>query len=306
MIDIVCNIDENYVEYCGVMLSSLFIHNPQEDFRIHAINSNISSTQQNRLTTFCQKFNTSIFFYNVDFSSIKDFPIKEKDHLSLAAYLRLFMSTLIPENIDKILYLDCDLIVTSSIKDLWETDINNVSVAAVEESPPYDIDAPTALGYPVEYSYFNSGVMLVNLKAWREKNLLECCKKFIADNYDIIKLHDQDVLNALLYKERKFLSIKWNVMDFFLFTKPLIQTRRMNDLHTAIENPGIIHFTGKRKPWSHRCDSPYRNQYLTIARQYGWNVITAKESIYYHIRSFWYFLLTRTHIQKRRTIALKK
>ena len=305
MIDIVCNIDENYVEYCGVMLSSLFVHNPQEAFKIHAINSNVTLSQKKRLSEFCQKFNTEIRFYDVDFSSIKDFTIKSKDHLSLAAYLRLFMGELLPNTIDKVLYLDCDLMVVSSIKELWETNIDSMALAAVEERPPFDTNSPSSLGYPVEYSYFNSGVMLINLKNWREKKLLEHCKKFIANNYNIIRLHDQDVLNALLYQQRIFLPIRWNIMDFFLFTKPLIQPRRIADLHTAIDHPAIIHFTGKRKPWLHSCDSPYRNQYLALARQYQWNVITWQESIRYYIRKVWYVTLTNMHLKHKRTISIK-
>ena len=147
--------------------------------------------------------------------------------------------------------------------------------------------------------------MLINLKKWREKKLLEHCKKFIANNYNIIRLHDQDVLNALLYQQRIFLPIRWNIMDFFLFTKPLIQPRRIADLHTAIDHPAIIHFTGKRKPWLHSCDSPYRNQYLALARQYQWNVITWQESIRYYIRKVWYVTLTNIHLKHKRTISIK-
>ena len=113
------------------------------------------------------------------------------------------------------------------------------------------------------------------------------------------------MLNALLYQQRIFLPIRWNIMDFFLFTKPLIQPRRIADLHTAIDHPAIIHFTGKRKPWLHSCDSPYRNQYLALARQYQWNVITWQESIRYYIRKVWYVTLTNIHLKHKRTISIK-
>lgn len=305
MIDIVCNIDENYVEHCGVMLSSLFVHNYQEKFRIHIINSNVNPRQKERLATFCKSFNADLFFYDVDFASIQNFPIRAQDHLSLAAYLRLFMSSLLPDSINKVLYLDCDLLVIDSIKELWETDLENFAVAAVEERPPFDTKSPATLGYPTQYSYFNSGVMLVNLKTWRTDNLFERFKSFISNNHDIIKLHDQDVLNALLYEKRKFIPIRWNIMDFFLFTQPKIQERRLDDLKAAIENPAIIHFTGKRKPWAHNCDSPYRKRYIALAHQFGWKVITPKESLRYHIRKIWYTTLIGIHLKKRRTVAIK-
>lgn len=59
----------------------------------------------------------------------------------------------------------------------------------------------------------------------REK-FVEACKSYIASNYENIKLHDQDVLNALLYKEKQFISIRWNLMDFFLYASPEIQPER--------------------------------------------------------------------------------
>lgn len=306
MIEIVCNIDQNYVEYCGVMLSGLFIHNAQERFRIHAINSNVTSVQKKRLSAFCRQFNAEICFYDVPFSSIEHFPIRVQDHLSLAAYLRIFMSELLPDTVDKVLYLDCDLMVIDSIKELWETAVGHFAVAAVEERPPYDTDSPARLGYPAEYSYFNSGVMLINLKYWRETHLAERGKEFIKSNYSKLRLHDQDVLNALLYRQRMFLPIRWNVMDFFLFTRPLIQPRRLADLHEAIDRPAIIHFTGKRKPWLHNCDSPYRNRYIALARKYRWKVITPRESVRYCIRKAWYAVLTATRLRKRRTVSVKR
>lgn len=305
MIDIVCNIDENYVEHCGVMLTSLFIHNSDLDIRVHIINTGVNDKGKHRLIECGLKFNIDILFYDVDFSYIKEYPITEKDHLSLAAYLRLFMSNLLPDNIDKVLYLDCDLLVVDSIKELWEMDIDGVAVAAVEEREPFDTESPKDLKYPVEYSYFNSGVMLVNLKEWRECNLCAEAMRFISINNSLIKLHDQDVLNALLYNKRKFISIRWNLMDFFLFSPPDVQENRMADWKLSIKYPAIIHFTGKRKPWLRNCDSPYRNQYIKIAKQYGWRVIKAQESIRYYLRKAWHRILIFLGIRRKRILSLR-
>lgn len=302
MIDIVCNIDRNYVEHCGVMLTSLFVNNAELKFRIHIINTGLSDIEKKRLAGYIEENYMDVFFYDVDFSSIKDFPITKKDHLSLAAYLRLFMPKLLPVDLNKVLYLDCDLLVVDSIEELWNTDLENNSIGVVEERGPFDIESPKVLKYPVEYSYFNSGVMLINLKKWRENALYERAMKFISANKELIMLHDQDVLNALLYKERKFISIRWNLMDFFLFARPDVQERRLLDWKLSIQHPAIIHFTGKRKPWLRNCDSPYRNQYIKLARQFGWNVITVRESMFYYLRKAWYKVLILIHLRKKRIL----
>lgn len=306
MIDIVCNIDRNYVEHCGVMLTSLFVNNADLKFRIHIINTGLSGIEKKRLTGYIEENHMDVSFYDVDFSSIKDFPITKKDHLSLAAYLRLFMPKLLPVDLNKVLYLDCDLLVVDSIKELWNTDLENNSIGVVEERGPFDIESPKVLKYPVEYSYFNSGVMLVNLKKWRENALYERAMKFISANKELIMLHDQDVLNALLYKERKFISIRWNLMDFFLFARPDVQERRLLDWKLAIQRPAIIHFTGKRKPWLRNCDSPYRNQYIKLARQFGWKVTTFRESMFYYLRKAWYTTLILLHLRKKRILEFAK
>lgn len=306
MIDIVCNIDKNYVEHCGVMLTSLFTHNADLSFKIHIINTGLNEDEKKRLITYVEANRMKISFYDVDFSIIKDFPITEKDHLSLAAYLRLFMSKLLPKEIEKVLYLDCDLLVIDSIKELWNTDLGNYSIGVVEERGPFDTESPKVLKYPVEYSYFNSGVMLINLKKWREEALYDRAMNFISANKEFLMLHDQDVLNALLYNDRKFISIRWNIMDFFLFAQPDVQKRRILDWESSIQNPAIIHFTGKRKPWLRSCDSPYRSLYVRLAKRYKWNVITIQESICYHLRKVWYAVLTFFHLRRRRTIEIHK
>lgn len=294
MINIVCNIDEKYIEYCGVTLSGLFLHTPDETFSIHIIcSSKVPESGKERLKAYCEKHNAQVSFYNVQASLIESFPRREQDHLSVAAYLRLFMSELLPDTIDKVLYIDCDILINGSIKELWETNIDDVSVAAVEERPPFDIQSPFQLGYPAEYSYFNSGVMLINLKKWREKNLVERCKQYIASEYKRIRHHDQDVLNALLYNDKKFISIRWNLMDFFLYLTPDIQFHRTEDLKEAIKAPAIIHFTGSRKPWMHNCDNPYRNLYIRFAKREGWHVIDWKASFHYHLRAILYKLINK-------------
>lgn len=301
MIHIVCNIDENYIEYCGVTISGLFVHNPKETFTIHIICSNkVSNEKKDRLKQYCERYKAHIQFYDINAEILESFPIKSQDHLTVATYLRLFMTDLLPNQIDKVLYIDCDILINGPIRELWEIDIEDVSVAAVEERPPFDRQSPIQLGYPEEDSLFNAGIMLINLKRWREKNMTQLCMEYIRNNYVRIHHHDQDVLNALLHNDKKFISIRWNLMDFFLLTKPEIQSYRIDDLKKALQSPSIIHFSGIRKPWMHNCDNPYRNLYIRFAKQQGWHVINWKISLHYHLRALLYKL-----INKKKTIKVQ-
>lgn len=302
MIHIVCNIDSNYVEHCGVMLSSLLLHNPGEAFQVHILHMGLTPEDKTRLSGLTRKHPVTFSFYDIPTALLAGFPIKQSDHLSLASYLRIFMPELLPADIDKVLYLDCDLIVTDSVAGLWETDVTGVAVAGVEERPPFDIEAPDRLGYPRQNSYFNAGVMLINLKRWREMDFTTLGKQYIIENSGKIVHHDQDVINALLNDRKQLISIRWNLMDFFLLTKPDIQKRRTDDLNRAVKHPAIIHFTGSRKPWLHNCDSPFRKLYLKTAAEGGWQVISPKEKIHYCFRNNLYELLFFLKLKKRKTL----
>lgn len=301
MIHIVCNIDINYIEHCGVMLNSLFEYNSSEEFTVHIIYTNaLPILKRQRITDFCAKKGVQVLYYNVDFSRIKDFPIESYDHLNLSAYLRLFTPVLLPASISKVLYLDCDMMIIGSIKELWNIEMADYAVVAVEEREPYDKESPKRLNYPTEFSYFNSGVMLLNLDKLRAINFVDMALSFITSNNNVMRFHDQDVLNALLHKDKKFISIRWNVMDFFLYIKPEVQSDRIEDWKESLKCPAIIHFTGPRKPWKYSCDNPFRDTYINYARKNGWDVISFRDSIHYFFRKWLYIL-----INKRKTIRLK-
>ena len=300
MIEIVCCLDDRFVEYCGLMLDSLFVHNPNEKFRVHIIfNSAVTPEAKERLSALGKQASMECCFYQLSNELIKAFPTRKKDHISVSAYIRLFMTDLLPEDIDKVLYLDGDMMIVDSISELWNIDVEDVMVAAVEERYPFDTDSPDRLCYPRRFSYFNSGVMLINLKKWREKNFSHQCLEYIRKYTERILLHDQDVLNALLYDQKKFISIRWNLMDFFLYKRPEVQEPRIKDWEEAVKSPSIIHFTGRRKPWKHCCDSPYRDLYINFARQRGWQVQTRISATHYFLRKHLYRL-----IRKKKTIAV--
>ncbi len=293
MIDVVCNIDDNYTEYCGVTLSSLFASTPEERFRIHIICHNLSDRSKDRLTNFCGRHGNLICFYEVSDDMIKGFPIGNHKYISVATYLRLFMSDLLPDDIDKVLYLDCDIMVIHSVKELWNIDVSDVALAGVEDQEELVEKAPMRLGYPQQYGYVNAGVLLVNLKYWREKHLTECGKKFIMENRTQLLFHDQDVLNALFYNNKKLIPMRWNLMDFFLMKNYVSPMHRKDEYQEALKNPVIIHFTGAKKPWMHRCSHPFQDSYIRLAHREGWKIMSIKEYVHYILRKWLYRVIRK-------------
>ncbi|MCQ2226740.1 MAG: glycosyltransferase family 8 protein [Bacteroidales bacterium] len=269
MIDIAINIDSDFVTYAHVMLYSLEESNLEESFTIHVINIGLNDAHKKE---FVSKHSKMEFrFYSVDDGVVTNLPMWRKDYVSSATYLRIFMPDLLPQSVNKVLFLDCDTLILDSIRELWDTDLETegLMIAAVEERPPYDTKKPALLNYNAELSYFNAGVALINLKAMRNCDFSNKASLFIEENRNILQHHDQDIMNALAAGRTKFISCRWNLLDFFTFKNPEIQSRRNEDLREALCKPAIVHFSNKRKPWRYNCDNPFRNLYLDKASQYG-------------------------------------
>ncbi|MDO4461268.1 MAG: glycosyltransferase family 8 protein [Bacteroidia bacterium] len=272
MIDIAINIDAKFVPYAHVMLFSLEESNVDESFTVHIINVGLNDCHKKEFYNKHPKM--AFHFYDIDHNVISSLPMWRKDYVSVATYLRIFMPDLLPQNVNKVLFLDCDILVLDSIADLWNIDLDsqNIMVAAVEERPPYNTQKPQELKYSPEASYFNAGVALINLKALRMSNFTQRAASFIENYRNSLRHHDQDILNALTAGHTLFISCRWNLLDFFTFKKPDIQPNRMSDLQSALQKPAIVHFSNKRKPWKHNCDNPFRDIYLNKAANYGINI----------------------------------
>lgn len=139
---------------------------------------------------------------------------------STACYLRLFTPSLLP-NADKALYLDCDLIINGNLKELFDTNIDGFAVAAVRNATLSYIIVKYYLGFDYwEDGYFNIGVLLMNLKFWRERNLQNLLFSYLSSYR--VSLQDQDALNIILHGYVLWLHPKWNCRTGYFAFPPLV------------------------------------------------------------------------------------
>lgn len=240
------------------MLNSLFRSNPDSQFRIFILSLDISQYNKDTLSNWILSQNNQINFIDISQKQLSNCPIKGNDTISVATYLRLFIPQVIPNNIEKVLYLDVDLIVLGNITELFSIGTSNYAAYAVEDAPN-DSLIPE---YAKLSHYFNAGVLLLNLKALREQNFTERALNFIFQNSNLLKFHDQDVINAVLMNQIFPLSLEWNLLDCFYQKSPKIQKKRLVSLNFAKKNPKIIHFSGFFKPWHAGCFHPLKRVYL--------------------------------------------
>lgn len=252
--------DDNFAQILGVSITSLFENNKKtQEIVVYIIDNNISSENKALLSKIGESYNRRIEFLsldNIDTSKLENISF---GRWSVGCMYRLFAATLFPENIDKVLYIDCDTIVCSELCEMYNTDISDYYFAGV-------LDCISGMnkanvGLKADDNYFNSGVMLINLKKWREDNIEQKFMDYIVEKKAKIQYLDQGIINAVISKQALVLHPKYNTMSvFFDFSslKELLKFRKTKhyyseeDFLQAKNEPVIIHYTGSFasiRPW---------------------------------------------------------
>lgn len=270
MIHIACNIDDNYAMQCCTMLVSVMYNNQDEDICFHIISHDLSKDIKNKIQLHVGKFHQKVTFYNIPQKLYDSFPAIGNSHITIATYFRLFIGEILPDDIHKAIYLDCDLIVDGNLKDLWATNIDNHALAAVEDMWSGKDDCYKRLQYDRQYTYFNAGVLLLNLDYWRKNDLSRICASYMSEHKGELIFNDQDVLNAQLHNQKLLLPFYWNVQDGLLRRHKRIRPEMLSQVEKETRHPVIIHYTGHRKPWMHICLNPYRNLFFKYLDMTDW------------------------------------
>ena len=174
-LSVVYSSDNNYAQHVGVSMISLFESNIEfNSIHVYLIENNISFDSKVNLKLICDKYNRIIKF--IDFNKFSNkLQLNIGDSISVNSYARLFLSSIIDNSVDKIIYLDCDSIVNGSLCELWNKNISEYYVAGVSDT----VSDNTKLQVNLDSNspYINAGMLLINLKKWRdddiEKNFIE-------------------------------------------------------------------------------------------------------------------------------------
>ena len=262
-ISIVFASDDNYAQHIAVVIASIMAKT-KEKVCFYVINDNISKDKIEKLRDTADTFKAKIEFISVPEDKFSN--VYLSGHVSKAAYFRLALTDILPNDIEKVIYLDVDLLVYDDIKKMWQIDLKNLPLAAVPDygimaSPRLCKQKADAIGLPVGEKYFNSGVLVVNLKEWRKEDYTKQILEIINNNQ--FPHHDQDALNKLFMHKWQALDLRWNIIPpvFNLFSKILLNSNFRKNAITARKNPGIIHYAGRYKPWEFTLHNGFNDKY---------------------------------------------
>lgn len=257
-IDIVLAADDGYAKNCAATMASILLNSDATSFfRFHILDGGITGINKQKILKLKYIRDFEIYFYDMTKFNWTRFP-NNREYISLATYYRLMMADVLPKNLGKVLYLDCDMIIEDDLKKIWEIDISNYVLAAVEDEE----SAGNVKRLNLPKNYFNAGVLLVDLSKLRQGDLLKSSINYLEKNKQVICYQDQDILNGLFSTRCKFISLRWNVNSGIYIGSTLPHFYTNSDAEEARKKPAIIHYTGPlAKPWEFGNLHPLSKEY---------------------------------------------
>ena len=246
--NILITVDDNYIDVATKMLYSLKLYNNR--LIIHVIYDNLSSSSIYMLKEFIKENNIGeLKLYKFD-SSKFNLQVVMTKYITKTCYFRLY-SPYIIKDVDRLLYLDPDIVCQGSIEELYNTDLGkdilggcpNMLRAGYEE---YRRKMLRTIDLPPYAEYINSGVLLIDMKKFRDFISQEELTKFLEEKSSLYEFQDQDTINKVFYNKIKILDNNYNY-----------QINATDRWKTDIKKT-LIHYSEIKKPWKNDYDDTYK------------------------------------------------
>lgn len=279
--NIVYSSSDSYAQVMGVSLYSLLKNNSgAPELNIYIIDNSISQKNKDKVSLMCAEFSRPVTFIPIaDIEKLAGTTI-DVGRWNISTFGRLFYGSLLPKSVEKVIHVDCDTMVLSSLEPLWNTDIEGKAVAGALEC--IGDSYKTEIGMAKDDIYINAGNIMLNLKYIRKKGLEEDFKRFIA-SHSRLSFMDQPVLNACTSNEEKVVvDLRYNLYSlvYYLKYKNVLKAKRVSHYYTdkevalAKKNPCIVHFTtcfmDGTRPWIEGNSHPLIGQYLEYRAESPW------------------------------------
>ena len=253
-INVCLSCDDNYSKYAGVVIASILANAADNDYlSIFVLDGGISDIRKQQILSLKSIKGCDINFVPINEQDFDDYKsVCTHKYITIPAYYRLKLSSLLPD-IDKIIYFDCDIVVNSSLEELFNISMNNSPIAGVR-----DINKRMLKKNP---NYVNSGMLLFNLDLIRKENVEEQFLNYAKENYETIKLGDQEIINEVCKGKIKIIDASWNV-----------QSSNFTNRSSYTNNPKVVHFVAKNKPWNGKSFSYHKNLYFKYFQLTPWKL----------------------------------
>jgi lipopolysaccharide biosynthesis glycosyltransferase len=272
LLQVACAVERSYVPHSAAMLHSVLRHRGDRQIRVHYLHGpDFTAESAAAVEGMVEGARGEISFVQVPDAMCADLPIQ--GFTRKATWYRIFAPELLGE-LDRVLFLDADVLVVDALDSLWETDLSDHYLAAVTNVLQADhLFRAAELGIDPPQSYFNAGVMLMNLDAMRRDGCAAAMREFGVQNRATdLMFRDQDALNVVLGPRRRALHPRWNCMNSFEVFPWSAYVFGAKGVQEARSDPAIRHFEGPgpNKPWHRGCRMSMRELYFEHRRATPW------------------------------------
>ena len=252
-INVCLSCDENYAQYAGVVIASILANAKAKDnLHFYILDGNISNDSKEKILSLKYIKDCEIEFIQVNEQDFEDYKnIPNHNYITISTYYRLKLASLIPD-VDKIIYLDCDVIVCSSLAVLFNTNLQENIFGGV-----WDID----LRLRNNPKYVNAGVLLMDLNKIREQGIESIFLEYAQQNWQNIQLGDQGIINDVLKGKILNIDERYNVQSECFIRRS-----------SFTKNPVIIHYIGSQKPWHFGSWSVHKDLYFRYLQMTPWRL----------------------------------
>lgn len=241
-INILVTLNEKYLPPLQVLLTSLRTAHPDEALTVWLLHSGIRPAALETVERQCGRLGMTLRCLTVDRSVFDAAPVTRQYPQEM--YYRLLAGCFLPKELDRVLYIDPDILVLNSLRPLWETPLEGRLFAAASHTGKTGLmNNINQVRLGTDCKYFNSGVLLIDLNAARAQVRPQDIFRYAEEKGKALLLPDQDILNAL-YGDRTL-----ELDDARNYNTYLLRSGGVCDMDWVMRNTGILHFCGKSKPW---------------------------------------------------------
>lgn len=247
--NILFSVNKGYLVHLRECIFSISQFDTDGGYELYILHTDLEESDKQELEAGFDKTKLHLHYILADSSKTAAFPQTERYPAEI--YYRIYAKELLPDTMDRVLYLDADLIVIKPLDELYNMPFDNhYYLACTHIQKLLNKVNAIRLGIDGDYAYINSGVMLINLKLLRKEQDLSEVADYVAKHKDALILPDQDIISAL-YGERVGLldTLRYNLSDRIIRLNNSKPGNVRIDLDWVRENAVIIHYFGKAKPW---------------------------------------------------------
>ncbi|HLF31570.1 MAG TPA: glycosyltransferase family 8 protein [Xanthomonadales bacterium] len=264
-VTVICAADDRYALPLAVMLESLSAHaDPAQLIEVYIIDCGLSAPRRARIET---RARPNLRFHWRPSMRLPELGSPRWGHVSAATFDRLLIERYLPSTTARVLWLDCDLLVLDDITPLFSLPMNDSTLLAVPDpfirtlGSPFGVQHWRDLGLPGDEAYFNAGVMLIDMVRWRATQVTSRAIDHVSRYRKELFFNEQEALNAVVAGQWAPLADRWN------YSANRFHAKRQS---LGCEQPAIIHFAGRVKPWNLPDLGPAQELFFTHLDKTAW------------------------------------